>query len=83
MIFEVRWSEQATFSASRFLSDDRAGLAKLLDATDAMAHNPRPTGSTPYGSEDLRRVHVGSYRVLYEINPADLVIMILHVGRVA
>jgi mRNA interferase RelE/StbE len=53
-----------------------------MTATDLLADGPRPAGSFPYGSEDLRRIRVGRYRVLYEIYPADQVIMVLHVGRV-
>ncbi|WP_433338876.1 type II toxin-antitoxin system RelE family toxin [Spirillospora sp. CA-294931] len=33
--------------------------------------------------EDLRRIRVGRYRVLYEIDPAIRAIMVLHVGRLA
>jgi mRNA interferase RelE/StbE len=81
--YEVTWSERATSTGSRYLADDAAGLAQVLDATDLLAADPRPYGSFPYGSEDLRRIHVGRYRVLYEIHPAERRIVILHVARIA
>jgi mRNA interferase RelE/StbE len=83
MSFAISWSERATFAASRYLADDAAGLAELLQATDQLATEPRPAESFPYGSDHLRRTRVGRYRILYEIYPDDQVIMILHVGRVA
>ena len=83
MSHTVTWSERASYTASRYLADDREGLAQVLDATDTLADTPRPAGSIPYGSEDLHRLHIGRYRVLHEIYPADETIVILHVGRVA
>jgi mRNA interferase RelE/StbE len=81
--YEVTWSERATSTGSRYLANDAAGLAQVLDATDLLAGDPRPAGSFPYGSEDLRRIHVGRYRVLYEIHPVELKIVVIHIGRVA
>jgi len=82
MSYSVTWSEQAISAGSRFLADDPEGLAQVLDATDRLADNPHPAGAFPYGSDDLLRIRVGSYRVLYEINPATQSITILHIGRV-
>lgn len=82
MSYTVTWSERAVFTASRYLKDDPAGLAQLLEATDALADGPRPAGSVPYGKDDLRRMRTGRYRVLYEIYPPGQTIVILHVGRV-
>jgi mRNA interferase RelE/StbE len=79
----VTWSEQAISAGSRFLTDDPEGLAQVLDATDRLADNPHPTDAFPYGSDDLLRIRVGSYRVLYEIDPAERSITILHIGCVA
>jgi mRNA interferase RelE/StbE len=81
--YAVGWSERATFLGSRFLADDPAGLAQVLDAADLLVGDPRPAGSFPYGSQDLRRVHVGPYRVLYEIYPAEQTITVLHIARIA
>ncbi|MER6264100.1 hypothetical protein ABT203_31725 [Streptomyces sp900105245] len=35
---------------ARFLKDDPEGLRHLMDAVDLLADQPRPEGSTPYGS---------------------------------
>ncbi len=83
MSYSVTWSEQSISFGSRFLADDPEGLAQVLDATDLLADNPHPAGAFPYGSDDLLRIRVGSYRVLYEIDPVAQTITILHMGRVA
>ena len=51
----------------------------MLDAIDPLADDPRPAGSFPYGSPDLRRLRVGRYRVLYQIT-ADA-IAVRHIAR--
>ena len=83
MSHSVTWSEQAVSAGSRYLTDDPPGLAQVLDATDLLADNPRPAGAFPYGSENLLRIRVGRYRVLYEIDPAAEAITVLHVARIA
>ncbi|MFE5730699.1 type II toxin-antitoxin system RelE/ParE family toxin [Streptomyces sp. NPDC056528] len=52
-----------------------------MDAVDLLADRPRPEGSTPYGSPDLRRMHVGFHRVVYEIAEGTVTIVVIHVGR--
>lgn len=81
MTYRITWNEPALDSAARFLKDDPDGLRQLFASVDLLANDPRPAGSTPYGSPDVRRMHVGRYRVLYEITDATVVIVILHVGR--
>jgi mRNA interferase RelE/StbE len=62
----VDYDERAISQAPEFL-DDPQGIRTVLDAIDRLADDPRPAGSFPYGSPDLRRLRVGRYRVLYEI----------------
>jgi mRNA interferase RelE/StbE len=83
MSYAVTWSERATSAGSRYLADDPKGLAQVLDATDLLADDPRPTGAFPYGSDDLLRLRIGRYRVLYEIDVVAQSITVLHVGRLA
>ncbi|WP_327280937.1 MULTISPECIES: type II toxin-antitoxin system RelE/ParE family toxin [unclassified Streptomyces] len=81
MTYEIVWDEPAIDAAARFLKDDTDGLRQLMDAVDLLADQPRPEGSTPYGSPDLRRLHVGRYRVKYEITEATVTVVVIHVGR--
>jgi mRNA interferase RelE/StbE len=75
----VEYDERAIDQAAGFLRDDPVGVRDVLNAIDQLADEPRPTGSFPYGSPDLRRLRVGRYRVLYEIT-SD-VVAIRHIAR--
>ncbi|MFI7096735.1 type II toxin-antitoxin system RelE/ParE family toxin [Streptomyces lydicus] len=81
MIYTIIWDEAAINAAAQFLKDDSDGLRQLMNAVDLLADQPRPAGTAEYGSPDLRRMHVGRYRVLYEIKEATVTIVIIHVGR--
>ncbi|MGW7312897.1 type II toxin-antitoxin system RelE family toxin [Streptomyces sp. NPDC054854] len=81
MTYAIVWDEAAIDAAVRFLKDDPDGLRQMMDAVDLLADQPRPQGTAEYGSQDLRRMHVGRYRVLYEITDATVTIVVIHVGR--
>jgi mRNA interferase RelE/StbE len=66
----VVFDEPVSLSLGKYL-DDRPGLRTVLDAIDALADDPRPVGSVPWGPV-LSRLHVGRYRVLYEIGEATI-----------
>jgi mRNA interferase RelE/StbE len=74
----VDYDERAISQAPAFL-DDPQGIREVLDAIDQLADDPRPAGSFPYGSPDLRRLRVGRYRVLYEIT--EDAVAIRHIAR--
>lgn len=78
MSLRVDYDERAIDQAATFL-DDPLGIRAVLDAIDLLADDPRPAGSFPYGSPDLRRLRVGRYRILYEIT--DDAIAIRHIAR--
>ena len=70
--------EPVSLSLGRYL-DDPVGLRDVLEAIDALADDPRPPSSVTWGSV-LSRLHVGPYRVLYEIE--ETTIWVRHVDRV-
>lgn len=78
MSLRVEYDERAISQAAAFLDDPR-GMAALLDAIDRLADDPRPAGSFPYGSPDLRRLRAGRYRVLHEIT--EEAIAVRHIAR--
>ncbi|MFG3119993.1 type II toxin-antitoxin system RelE/ParE family toxin [Streptomyces sp. NPDC048197] len=80
MTYEIIFEPQALDSAARFLKEDPSGLAVVLDTIDKLAHDPRPAGSAPYGPE-VRRLRVGSYRVLYVIDDSLIRILVTNAGR--
>ncbi|MEU5594619.1 type II toxin-antitoxin system RelE/ParE family toxin [Streptomyces sp. NPDC020298] len=80
MTYEIIFEPHALDTAARFLKEDPTGLARVLDAIDELAHDPRPVGSTPYGP-DIRRIRVGEYRVMYVIDTKVIRVLITHLGR--
>jgi len=73
------YDEKAIDQAAGFLRDDPAGIREVLDTIDRLADDPRPAGSFPYGSPDLRRMPVGRYRVLYEVTGDTVAVR--HIAR--
>ncbi|MBS2531471.1 type II toxin-antitoxin system RelE/ParE family toxin [Catenulispora sp. NF23] len=82
MSYTIDWDMVALNRAAQFMNSDVAGVEQVVSACDLLAENPRPTGSFAYGTPDVRRIHIGRYRVLYEINEAQQRITIARLGRV-
>jgi mRNA interferase RelE/StbE len=54
---------------------------RLRTKIDALAQNPRPQGSVKLsGNEDLYRIRVGHYRVIYAIQDRELIVVVVKVG---
>ncbi|MER5752254.1 type II toxin-antitoxin system RelE/ParE family toxin [Streptomyces sp. NPDC002088] len=81
MTYEIVFEPRALNSAARFLKEDPSGLALVLDTIDKLADDPRPATSMPYGSPNLRRLHIADYRVLYVIDDDVIHILVTHLGR--
>ena len=55
---------------------------RLATAIQALADEPRPRGSRKLtGYEDVFRVRVGRYRILYSVSDRKLIIIILKLGH--
>ena len=49
---------------------------------DALAVNPRPSGVKKLvGEEDVYRVRAGDYRIVYQIQDAVLLVLVVRVGH--
>ncbi|GAA3885208.1 hypothetical protein GCM10023084_42590 [Streptomyces lacrimifluminis] len=83
MTHEIVFEPHALDAAARFLQEDPSGLSLVLDTIDKLATDPRPAGSVPYGSRDIRRLRINDYRVLYFIDQETIHILITHLGRTA
>ncbi len=52
------------------------------NALDSLAKNPRPPGCVKLqGGDDLYRVRVGDYRVVYTIQDTVLVVLVVEAGH--
>ena len=55
---------------------------QIVTPIRSLARDPRPFGSEKLsGREDLYRLRVGRYRVLYSVGDAELVVLIVRVGQ--
>jgi len=69
-------------AAKTFRRLDKTTTEKVRKAIDKLAENPRPFGYKKLvDEEDLYRIRVGNYRVIYEIHDRVLVIVILRLAR--
>ena len=54
---------------------------RIVARIEALAENPRPSGCTKLSGRDAYRVRQGSFRILYTIADAVLVVEIIAVGN--
>jgi mRNA interferase RelE/StbE len=78
-----RYSVEFRRSADKELGQlDARVRARLLRTIAALADDPRPPGVKRLaGAEDLWRVRVGDYRVVYEIREDEVLILVVRVAH--
>lgn len=54
---------------------------RIIDSIRSLAENPRPTGSKKLSGRQAWRIRIGSYRVIYEIQDSELIILVVTVGH--
>ena len=56
--------------------------ARISEAIDALAVNPRPTGCRKLvGTDQIYRVRIGDYRVVYEVQDSRLLVLVIKLGH--
>ena len=56
--------------------------AKVREAIDSLAETPRPPGVKKLADEhQLYRIRVGSFRVVYQIQDQDLLVLVVKIGH--
>jgi len=70
-------------SAERDLAALQVPIQKRIAARiDTLAHNPNPQGAKKLqGEQDMWRVRVGDYRILYTLRNAQLVVLVIRIGH--
>lgn len=60
----------------------RRDQVRIVSAAEALSQEPRPLGSKKLSTEeDLWRIRVGSYRVIYQIEDDGLLILVVKIGH--
>jgi mRNA interferase RelE/StbE len=60
----------------------REDQLRVLRAVQALANEPHPSGSRKlHGYDDVYRIRVGTFRVLYSVHAGILVVIVLKVGH--
>ena len=60
---------------------DKPNRKRLIEAIDNLAGNPHVGKLLKGDFSGLRRIRVGSYRVIYEINEGEVLIHVLRVAH--
>lgn len=61
---------------------DKSVASRLLEAIDGLATDPRPPGFIQLaGGRGEFRIRVGDYRVVYDVQDGELIILVLRVGH--
>ena len=78
MSYSIRIKKSA---AKELAAIDKPNRLRIIDAIDDLKSNPY-RGSVLKGDlSGLRRVRVGDYRVIYELNQGELLILVIRVAH--
>lgn len=79
MKYTVRLNARVGKVLDRLTPDIRRRIVRQLEALE---ENPRPRGVEKLaGVDELCRVHVGTYRVVYAIHDRELVVIVVRIGH--
>lgn len=72
--------EQAYLAGFKdLIANDRGTARRLMAIVNSLARNPEPEGSVHLGDSLLYRLHLGDYRVLYDV--ADDTVRVWSLGK--
>jgi len=76
---EIQISRTAEKQLEKLSPDDQR---RVVEAVLALRDDPRPRGARKLaGYDDVFRIRVGHYRVLYSVSESELIVIILKIGH--
>ena len=77
------WRVELSSAAARDLDAIRRPMFdRIREAIDALADDPRPRSAAKLsGAEQLWRIRVGDYRIVYQVNGKQLLLLVVKVGN--
>ena len=76
MIYSVRIKRKA---AKELAGIEKTFRAHIMESIDALAENPHRGSALKGELSGLRRIRVGDYRVIYEIDEAEVRVLVVRV----
>ena len=80
----MSYTVEVSRPAEKFLRalTDKKLYQRLREALDALEENPRPVNCVKLqGEEELYRVRVGDYRIVYQIQDRQLIVLVVQMGH--
>ena len=56
-------------------------LRRILATIESLSEEPRPPGTEKLSGQERYRVRQGNYRIIYEINDDEVVVVVVKVGH--
>jgi mRNA interferase RelE/StbE len=56
-------------------------LQKILTVIESLSEEPRCSGVEKLSEQDRYRIRQGSYRIIYEINDKEVIVIVVKVGH--
>ncbi len=79
MSYQIEFVKQAAKQFKALLTQEQERLQPKIDA---LATEPRPNGVVKLaGEDDLYRIRVGDYRIIYCIQDEQLLILVVKIGH--
>ncbi len=76
--FELVFKE----SVSKDLKDiPKQEIQRILERINLLRNDPHPTGSVKLSGNKYYRIRQGSYRIIYEVQGTQLVVIVIEIGR--
>lgn len=78
MIYSVNIKQSALKSLKNIAQEDRL---RIIEAIDLLKTNPAAGGVLKGEYSGLRRIRIGSYRVVYEVHNEQLTVLVIRIGH--
>ena len=78
MIYFVSIKQSALKSLKNIAREDRL---RIIEAIDQLKINPAAGGVLKGEYSGLRRIRIGSYRVVYEVHNEKLTVLVIRIGH--
>ena len=76
--YELRFKASVTKDLRGLPNSD---VRRILERIEALRDDPRPAGSEKLASQERYRIRQGNYRILYEIQDQEVVVVVVKVAH--